>query len=82
MISTVGGGSVRSTVLTLEADGLVGEEMADARVAGSKDGETNDDTCVHVSFRVLPYGIVFCNAPRGHNSAGMFLSRRRRWETV
>lgn len=48
MVSTVVGSSCRvgSTVLTLETDGLVGEEVADARVAGGEDGETNDDTCV------------------------------------
>lgn len=49
VISTVVSGSIRSTVLTLEADSLVGEEVADARVAGGGDGETNDNTCVHVS---------------------------------
>lgn len=45
VISTVVGCSVGGTVLTLETDGLVGEEVADARVTGGEDGETNDDTC-------------------------------------
>lgn len=44
VISTVGC-SVGGTVLTLETDGLVGKEVADARVTGGEDGETNDDTC-------------------------------------
>lgn len=36
---------IRSTVLSLEADGLVDHQVARARVDGSGDGESNDDAC-------------------------------------
>jgi hypothetical protein len=35
---------IGETVLPLEADGLVGHEVAHARVNGGRDGEGNDDT--------------------------------------
>lgn len=35
---------VRSTVLTLETDSLVGQQVARERVAGRKDGKTNNNT--------------------------------------
>ena len=35
---------IGGTVLPLEADGLVGHEMAKARVNGGRDGKRDDDT--------------------------------------
>jgi len=39
------GMGIRGAVLPLEADGLVDEEVAAARVDGSADGKSNDDAC-------------------------------------
>ena len=39
-------GGVRGAVLSLEADGLVDEEVAGARVDGGRDGESNDDAWI------------------------------------
>lgn len=38
------GSVIRSSVLALEADGLVDEQVASDRVAGSDDSEANDNT--------------------------------------
>lgn len=73
---------IRSSVLALEADGLVDEQVASDRVAGSEDGEANDNTWTYVS---LCNSAAMTNAhdePRGINSAGILRSRRRRCETV
>lgn len=37
---------IGGAVLPLEADGLVGHEVAKARVNGGRDGERDDDTFV------------------------------------
>lgn len=43
-------GRVCGTVLTREADGLVGSEVAYARVAGGEYGEPDDNSYVYVSL--------------------------------
>jgi hypothetical protein len=44
------GSIVRSSVLTLEADGLVDEQVTCDRVAGSEHGEANDNAWMDVSL--------------------------------
>lgn len=76
------GSGVRSSVLALEADGLVDEQVASDRVAGSEDGEANDNTWTYVSLCNAASTTNDHDEPRGINSAGILRSRRRRCETV
>jgi hypothetical protein len=67
--------------LSDQAQVLVNDELADARVGRGKEGEDNDD-----GYRSLEYGMNRGSGeielPRGRSSRGIFLSFRRRWETV
>lgn len=80
LIAVVGSGSdLCSAVLALEADGLVGDEMARARVGGSADSEANDDTCcISCQFLDETNQDLSVHEPRGNNSAGISRNRRRR----
>lgn len=83
LVVLLGRGSVvRSSVLTLEANGLVDEQVASDRVAGSEDREANDNTWTNVSFFNAVEITEVHDQPRGINSAGILRSRRRRCETV
>lgn len=44
------GSVIRSSVLALEANGLVDEQVTCDRVAGSEDSEANDNTWYYVSL--------------------------------
>lgn len=76
------GSGIRGSVLALEADGLVDEQVASDRVAGSEDGEANDNTWTYVSLCNAASTTNDHDEPRGINSAGILRSRRRRCETV
>jgi hypothetical protein len=76
------GSAVRSSVLALEADRLVDEQVTCDRVAGSEDSEANDNTWRFVSPCNAAETINVHDEPRGINSAGILRSRRRRCETV
>lgn len=65
------GMGIRSAVLSLEADGLVDDQMAGARVDGSADGESNDDTCGIRKYGSQVYGTGhIAAAHRGETARG------------
>lgn len=76
------GSLIRGSVLALEADGLVDEQVAGDRVAGGEDSEANDNTWTYVSLCDAAATTNNHDEPRGINSAGILRSRRRRCETV
>lgn len=76
------GSGIRSSVLALEANGLVDEQVTCDRIAGSEDSEANDNTWTCVSLCNAPATSNTHDEPRGINSAGILRSRRRRCETV
>lgn len=83
LVVLFGSGSViRSSVLALEADGLVDEQVTSDRVAGSEDREANNNTWTYVSLCNAATTTEVHDEPRGINSAGILRSRRRRCETV
>ena len=72
-----------SAVLPLEADVLVDRQMTGARVYGSANRKSNDNACVlHQHDARGGNKALRSGLPRGINSAGIFLKRLRRCETV
>jgi hypothetical protein len=62
----IGAVGIGGAVLPLEADGPVGKQVAGERVAGSRDGEANDDSCVSGEYNDSRTGEgAFAAAHRG-----------------
>lgn len=68
--------------LALKADGAINHEVADAGVAGSENGEADDDTCAALLVALMPRYPRDQSLPRGINSGGILLSLRSLCETV
>lgn len=67
--------------LSDQAQVLVNDELADARVGRGKEGEDNNDGCKTLEYCINRVGGGI-ELPRGTSSRGICLSFRRRWETV
>lgn len=71
LLRSVSGMGLGRTVLALEADVLVDDQVAGARVDGGANGEGNDDTCTlheHISQHIEPDWVPA--AYRGESTRG------------